>query len=152
MKNRWIATLVALVALGGVVQAEPTENRRELVTRVMQLQRPAVELTAQALTERPVVQMLQQAEMALQTRVAPDRREAIATEIQASVEKYVNEAAPLVRERAVRIAPVTIGALMYERFSEDELRQLIAIIESPVNNRSTPLSSSDTHAAIRLWC
>ena len=41
----------------------------------------------------------------------------------------------MVRDRAVALAPSTIGVLLDERFTEDELKQLIAIIESPVNRK-----------------
>ena len=45
------------------------------------------------------------------------------------------EAVPLVRDRAVKLAPSTIGVLLEEKFSEEELKQLIAIVESPVNRK-----------------
>ena len=73
--------------------------------------------------------------MALQSRIAPDKREAVAKEIQADIKKYVDEAVPLLRERAVKLAPSTLGPLLEEKFSEDELKQLIAIMESPVNRK-----------------
>ena len=79
--------------------------------------------------------MMQGANVALQTRIAPDKREAIAKDIQADVKKYVDDTVPLLRERAVKLAPTTIGTLLDERFSEEELRQLIAIMESPVNKK-----------------
>lgn len=133
MRNKfWI---MALLAFGGAAQAESVATKKELVTKLMRLQQPAVELAAQALAEQPAKQMLQQAGVALQTRVDPDKREFVAQEIQADIRRYVDDAVPLVRERALRLAPLTIGALMHERFSETELRQLIAIIESPVNRK-----------------
>jgi hypothetical protein len=55
--------------------------------------------------------------------------------IEAEVKKYVEEAYPLVRERAVRLAPSTLGAALEEKFSEDELKQLLAWLESPVNKK-----------------
>ena len=131
-KQLWI---MVLLALSGAVQAEAVTNKKELVAKLMRLQQPAVESAAQALVEQPAKQMLQQAGLALQTRVEPDKREMVALEIQADVRRYVEDAAPLVRERALRLAPLTIGTLMHERFSESELRQLINIIESPVNRR-----------------
>lgn len=131
-KTLWV---MALLALGGAAQAEPVATKKELVAKLMRLQQPAVELAAQALAEQPAKLMLQQAGLALQTRVEADKREFVAQEIQADVRRYVDEAVPLVRERALRLAPLTIGALMHERFSETELRQLIAIIESPVNRK-----------------
>ncbi|HEV7915005.1 MAG TPA: DUF2059 domain-containing protein, partial [Albitalea sp.] len=42
---------------------------------------------------------------------------------------------PLVRERALKLAPTTIGPLLEEKFSEDELKQLIAWLESPINKK-----------------
>ena len=64
-------------------------------------------------------------------RVPPDKREAVAKEIQADAKKYADKTVPLVQARAVKLAPTTIGALLEEKFSEDELKQVVAIIESP---------------------
>ncbi len=132
MKRLMILTLLVLAS---GVQAETTSTKKELVTKVLLLQQPAIEQAAQALAERPAAQMMQQAGIALQSQVAADKREAIAKEIQADVKKYVDETVPMVRERAVKIAPTTVGALLEEKFSEEELKQLIAIIESPVNRK-----------------
>jgi len=55
--------------------------------------------------------------------------------IEAEVKKYVDEAYPLVRERAIRLAPLTIGAALEEKFTEDELKQLLTWLESPVNKK-----------------
>jgi hypothetical protein len=127
--------VIALLALASGAQAESTAAKKELVAKVLLLQRPAIEQAAQALAERPAAQMMQQAGIVLQSKVAADKREAVAKEIQADVKKYVDEVVPLVREQAVSVAPSTVGALLDEKFTEDELRQLIAIIESPVNRK-----------------
>jgi hypothetical protein len=119
--------VIALLALASGAQAESTAAKKELVAKVLLLQRPAIEQAAQALAERPAAQMMQQAGIVLQSKVAK--------EIQADVKKYVDEVVPLVREQAVSVAPSTVGALLDEKFTEDELRQLIAIIESPVNRK-----------------
>lgn len=127
--------IIALLALATGAQAESTAAKKELVAKVLLLQQPGIEQAGQALAERPAAQLMQQAGLALQTKVAPEKREEIAKEIQADVKKYADEAVPLVRDRAVKIAPSTIGAMLEEKFSEDELKQLIAIIESPVNRK-----------------
>ena len=36
------------------------------------------------------------------------------------------------QDRAVKLAPTTIGALLEEKFTEDELKQVVSIMESPV--------------------
>lgn len=127
--------IVALLVVATGVQAQAAPTKKELVAKVLLLQQPAIEQAAQALAERPAAQLMQQAGLALQSRVAEDKREATAKEIQADVKKYVDEVVPLVRDRAVKLAPTTIGTLLEEKFSEDELKQLIAIIESPVNRK-----------------
>jgi hypothetical protein len=143
--KRWM--MVTLLVLASGVQAQTTV-KKELIAKVLLLQQPAIEQAAQALAERPALQMLQQASMALQQRVPADKREAIAKEIQADAKKYADEAVPLVRERAVKLAPSTVGALLEEKFSEDELKQLIAIIESPVNRKFLQLGGEMQNALI----
>ncbi|WP_114970186.1 hypothetical protein [Rhodoferax ferrireducens] len=127
--------LVTLLALACGAQAQSSAAKKELVAKVLQLQQPGIELAGQALAERPAAQLMQQAGIALQTKVAPEKREAVAKEIQADVKKYTDEAVPLLRDRAVKLAPTTIGPVLEEKFTEDELKQLIAIIESPVNRK-----------------
>lgn len=130
-----LAVVMAFLALASGVQAESTPAKKELVNKVLLLQQPAIEQAAQALVERPAAQMMQQAGMVLQSKVAADKREAVAKQIQADVKQYADEVVPLVRARSVSLAPSTVGALLDEKFTEDELKQLIAIIESPVNRK-----------------
>lgn len=132
--------IVALLALATSAQAESTAAKKELVAKVLQLQQPGIEMAGQALVERPAGQMMQQAGLALQARVAADKREVVWKEIQADVKKYLDEAVPPVRERAIKLAPTTVGTLLDEKFSEDELKQLIAILESPVNRKFSQMS------------
>ena len=73
--------------------------------------------------------------IAIQQRVAADRRQAVAVDIQADARKYAEELTPVAIERANKLAPAVIAPMLEEKFSEDELKQLIAIIESPVNRK-----------------
>ena len=126
---------VALLVLASAAGAQSTAAKKELVAKLLLLEQPALEQAARALAERPAAQLMQEASMVLQSRVPADKRDAVAKEIQADVKTYVDEAVPLVRDRAVKLAPSTIGVLLEEKFSEEELKQLIAIIESPVNRK-----------------
>lgn len=135
------ATLVATVlALSAAAQAQTAATpaspaKKELVAKILQLQQPGIDGVARQLVEQPVAQMMQQVGPALQQRVAADRREAVARDIQADARKYVEELAPDARSRAGKLAPTVLGPILEERFTEDELRQLIAIIENPVNRK-----------------
>ena len=132
-------TVLALLALTAMAHAQSTPAKQELVARILASQQAAIEQTAQSIVERPAIQMQQQAGLALQARIAPERREAVAKSIQADLKKYLDEVGPTVRQQAVKLAPSTVGALLEEKFTEEELKQLIAIIESPVNKKFTQM-------------
>ncbi len=127
--------VVALLLLATAAGAQTTASKKELVAKLLLLQQSAIERSAIMMIERPAATLMQQAGAVLQTRIPPDKREAIAKDMQADVKKFADELVPLVRERAVKLAPSTIGVLMEEKFSEDELKQIITIIESPVYRR-----------------
>ena len=129
-----VLILAAALAATGVVHAQAAGGKKELVAKVLQLQQPGLEQMARTMAQQPAAMMMQQAAPALQ-RLPVERREAVARDIEADVRKYTEEAVPLVTERALKLAPTTIGVLLEERFSEDELKQIIAMLESPVNRK-----------------
>lgn len=109
--------------------------KRELVQKILVLQQPGIENLARSLVEQPAVQMAQAAGRALQTQVAADKRDAAGKSIDADIRKYVDESFPVIRDRAVKLAPSTIGAVLEEKFSDDELKQVIAWLDSPINKK-----------------
>ena len=130
--------LAAAIAVAGLAQAQtPTPAspaKKELIAKIMLLQQPGVENMARQMVEQPAMQAMQAAGQALQ-RLPAERREAVGRDIEADIRKYVEEATPIVRDRAVKLAPTTVGALMEERFTEDELKQIVTLLESPVNKK-----------------
>ncbi|HRI18421.1 MAG TPA: DUF2059 domain-containing protein [Burkholderiaceae bacterium] len=130
--TRRVMTLLALCAAVTLAQAQ---SKKELVQKVLALQQPTIEGVARSIVERPAAQLMQAAGQALQTQVPADKREAAARAIEADVKRYVEEATPLLRERALKLAPSTLGAGLEEKFTEAELKQLIAWLESPVNKK-----------------
>jgi hypothetical protein len=126
------ATLIGLSTLSWAqASAASSPAKKELVARLLKLQQPDVELLARQLAEQPAAQLLGRAGAALPARVAPDKQEAVAKEIQADAKKYADEAVPLVRASAVKLAPSTIGTMLDKDFTEDELKQIVAMLESP---------------------
>ena len=109
--------------------------KKELVQKVLQLQQPAIEGMARNMVERPAGLMMQEAGRVLQQQVPAEKRESVGKGIESEVKKYVDESYPAVRERAVKIAPTTIGAVLEEKFTDDELKQLVAWLESSVNKK-----------------
>ncbi len=138
--------VLALLLAAAVAGAQTTATKKELVAKVLLLQQPGIEGIARMMVEQPAAVMMQRAGNVMQTRTPPDKREAIGKEIQSDLKKYVDEAVPLVRERALKLAPATIGALLDERFTEDELKQLVVILESPVNRKFQQLDRELTRS------
>jgi len=125
-------TIAVLCAAAALAQAQ---TKKELVAKVLVLQQPMIENISRSIVERPAAQLMQAAGQALQTQVPPEKREAIGKSVEADVKRYVDEATPLLRERAIKLAPSTFGAALEEKFTEAELKQLVAWLESPVNKK-----------------
>ena len=112
-----------------------TPAKKEMAQKVLQLQQGAIEAISRGVVERPVAQLAQAAGSALQTQVPADKREAVGKSVDADLRKFIDESVPMLRERALKLAPSVFGSVLEEKFSEDELRQLIAWLESPVNKK-----------------
>lgn len=125
--------LIIALALAGAtaVQAQSTPAKKELAGRILKLQQPSIEAMARALVEQPALELLNNAAGAMPNRVAKDKQDAVAKEIQGDVEKYLAETVPLVQARAVKLGPTSIGTLLEEKLTEDELKQVVGILESP---------------------
>jgi hypothetical protein len=72
--------------------------------------------------------------------VPAEKRDAVVKAIDADLKKYVDESVPLLRDRAVKLAPSVIGTELETNFNEDELKQLITWFESPVIKRFQQLA------------
>jgi uncharacterized protein len=131
------AVLVAAAAIFLGAMSAPSawaQSKAELAQKIVQMQQPAVEGMARQLVEMPAAQLLQQAGPVLQQKIAADKRDAMAQEIQADARKYVDDTLPVVRDRALKLAPDVLGPLLESKLSEDELRQVLQTlqqIESP---------------------
>jgi hypothetical protein len=145
LKQTVLVLALAASALTTVAQTAPpaaanASAKRDLVARILKVQQPAIEALGRSLAEQPAADLTERAGLALSERVAAERREAVATEIRGDVKRYLDDAVPLVQGRAVKLAPTTIGTLLEEKFSEEELRQVATILESPAYGKFQQLS------------
>jgi len=130
----WKAILIgSAVALGGASVAH-AQTKKELVAKLVQAQQGGIENVGRALANQTSQRALQAAGQAL-PRVAADKREAVAKEIQADVKKFYDEIEPVLRKRATEVGPATLTPIYEERFTEDELKTVIAWLESPVSKK-----------------
>lgn len=130
---RRAATALTLVVLAASAGAQG--SKQELVNKVLQLQQPAIEGMARAMVEGPALQYLQQVANVVRQRVPADKRDELFKEMQGEVRKFVEDTTPAVRQSAIKLAPSTVGALLNEKMTEDELRELIRILDSPVSKK-----------------
>jgi hypothetical protein len=139
--------LLALCTTGAWAQNVPmppaeaaSPAKKELVQRLLKLQQPGIERLATAMTEEPAVVLADRASNLIVARVPKERQDAVAKDIQGEVQKYLKDTVPQVRKSAQQLAPTTIGPLLESKFSEDELRQVVGILESPAYAKYQQLS------------
>lgn len=120
--------------------AQSTPAKKALVARILKLQQPGIEGMSRAMAERPAIALMDSAGAALQERVTADKRDAVGKQIQADVKKYLDEAVPLVTGSASKIAPTTLGPFLEDKFTEDELKQVVTFLESPAVSKYQKLS------------
>jgi hypothetical protein len=128
------ALLVAALLVGAAFAHAQGSAKQALVAKILVLQQPAIEGIARGIAERPALQIAQAADLAI-AQLPAERREAAAKSVGTEVRRFVDEATPLLRDRALKLAPATFGAALEEKFSEDELRQLHAWLESPTSRK-----------------
>jgi uncharacterized protein len=143
LKTLAAATLLACASHAALAQASAapapsSPAKKELVAKVLQLQQPGYEALGRTLLQQPIGNLMQGAGQALQ-QLPAEKREATAKAIEADIKKFADETGPLMRDRAVKLAPSTVGAILEERFTEDELKQLVTWLESPVNKKYAQL-------------
>jgi hypothetical protein len=91
--------------------------------------------------------------------VSAAKQEATLKDITGDLQKYIDEATPIATENAKRVKAPTLTPLLMQNFNEDELRQLIGLLESPVKKKFEQLVpqferafgekvAADSHTAI----
>jgi hypothetical protein len=116
------------------IAAPSSPAKKELVAKLLQLQQTGVENVGRAIAGQAAQQMLQAAGQAI-PRLPADKREAATKDVQADVKKFYDEVEPILRKRATELAPALVIPIYEERYSEDELKAVIAWLESPVSKK-----------------
>jgi uncharacterized protein len=129
----------AVTATAGTPKTSPA--KKQLVEKILKLQQQNIEFLARSMSEGSARQLAQQANAAMQRRVAPEKREALGKVMQADLDKFVAETVPLARQRAVALGPEIMGTDLEKNFTETELKQIIAILESPANAKFLELGA-----------
>ena len=104
--------------------------KQALVQRV--LDKMGLESVGLQMLQTPVADMLRQSRVVVQSRVPADKQDALMKDITAEATKFVEQEAPALRASTHAIVQSSVAPLLAQKFSEDELKQLAGILESPV--------------------
>lgn len=122
------------MALAGSACAEgmtgvPAE-KQALVQRV--LDKMGLDGVGMQMLQAPVADILRQSKVVLASRVPADKQEAAMKDITAEANKFMQEEGPVLLTSTHAIVQKDVAPLLAQKFSVDELKQLAAILESPV--------------------
>lgn len=130
----WQVVVMALLIAFSSTGSAQAQTKKELIAKLVQLQQPGIENIGRALAGQTSQRALQAAGQAI-PRLPADKREAAAKDVQADVKKFYDDVEPILRKRATELAPAALAPVYEERFSEDELKTVIAWLESPVSKK-----------------
>jgi len=130
MTPRRIALAFAVsAALLAVAPASHAQSKKELVAKIVQLRQPAVERLARTIAMEPAQTALNAARQVMQF-VPADKREALGKQVQADVKTFYDDTEARLRESGAKNAAATIGPILEEKFTDEELKLIITWLES----------------------
>lgn len=138
MKRIKLAVLAAAMTASSLVWAQ--DGKAALIQQFLEFQRPGIEALARGLVTQASDPIAMAGSEYLRTQVPAEKRESLAKAADAELKKYFDDAYPYVRDKAVQAAPGAIGPVLENNFSEEELRQLIAWISSPLAKKYQELN------------
>ena len=112
----------------------PDAEKQKLIDRILAKVHPENGII-QAL-QRPAVDAMQKSMIAMQTAHVPkDRMDKTMKDISVDVQKYIDAATPVVTASARKYTNQTVGPMLAQNLSADELRQLATYFESPAREK-----------------
>jgi regulator of PEP synthase PpsR (kinase-PPPase family) len=83
----------------------------------------------------PVDNALRQARAALQARTTPEKRDEALKDIDGYGKDLLEKLLPQVISKAKELTQTTVVPILSEKMTEDDLRQMISILESPAKTK-----------------
>ena len=128
------AALVVSTAAHAQASAPIDAEKQKQIDRILAVLHP--ENAVLQAVQQQGVQALQQSGIALQAnQVSQERKDKTLKEIQVDVQKYIDTTMPIAIASAKKNAPLISGPILAANFSTDELRQVAAMLESPLRTR-----------------
>jgi hypothetical protein len=129
-----VAALAAASSAHAQSASAPDAEKQKLVDQVLSLWHP--ENTIIMMVQRPAGDAMEKSRIALQqARLPADKIDKAMKDIAVDVQKYVDTATPIAAASAKKNVGSTVAPLLAQNFSSDELRQLVAMLQSPVKSK-----------------
>ena len=133
-RTMYVTMVLGMGLLAGGAHAEGMNGvpaaKQALVQRV--LDKMGLDAVGLQMLQMPVADLLRQSRVVVQSRVPADKQDATMKDITAEATKFVDQETPALRTSTHAIVQSSVAPLLAQKFSEDELKQLAGILESPV--------------------
>ena len=132
MKKLLIAVALSSLALASTAQTQPADPKIEWATKAVALQQgPELERLVSQLADSATQDILQNWTPKLQSDV-PKAKQAQAKEgLNSELKKYFDDVSKAINGKVSKVSAEALIPAYVERFSLDELKQLVAFFESP---------------------
>ena len=132
MKNFLMAFVTAGLTLSAAVQAQTPDPKLEWATKAVALQQgPELERLVSQLADSATQDILQNWGPKLQSDVPPAKMEQAKEGLNTELKKYFDDVAKTINGKVAKVSTNSLIPAYMERFSLDELKQLVAFFESP---------------------
>ncbi len=135
-----LALALSLTALGAAsaqsavspatAQVGAAQTKEQLVQHLLTLWH--VESVGLTMLRVPIEESLRQSRSLLQGRVSSEKQAEAMKDIEAYAQEFMDKTAPGVLDRSRKLIPTSVTPVLMAKFTEDELRQIIGMLESPV--------------------
>ena len=128
---KWMAGLGLAVAMVCQVQAA---GKTELVQRLVTAQRAQIQELSRSMVVGAVQGLMQELNAAL-GQVPEAKRDAVRAKLEAELRRFVEEQTELLSGVATKTSSAAYMARLEATFTEDELKTVLAWVESPVSKK-----------------
>ena len=124
----------AVTSFMGEAHAQPvSDEKQKLIQRILTLWHP--EDVPVMMVQRRATDAMLQSRVALQGKVSNEKRDAALRDIATDVQKYVDEVTPIAKDSAKRQLNPVITPMLAQNFTEEELKQIVTFLESPIKKK-----------------
>ncbi|MBV1774802.1 DUF2059 domain-containing protein [Burkholderiaceae bacterium DAT-1] len=131
--KRLFVLIASLLVAAQVQAADIPPAKKALIDQVMKLW-PLDFIGVKMLID-PVSEIRRQSNSLLQGRVSEEKKIAVMKQIDEEARKFLEENAPRVRADSEKLMATTVAPILNEKFNEEELKQVIALLQSPIKKK-----------------